>query len=38
MDSLEDMVLGAMVPDGGFLTTEGLREQLADVQAALAEN
>ena len=38
MDSLEDMVLGTMIPDGGFLTTEGLHKQLADVQAALAEN
>ena len=38
MDSLEDMVLGTMVPSGGFLTTESLRKQLADVQAALAEN
>ena len=38
MDSLEDMVLGAMVPAGGFLTTEGLHKQLTDVQAALAEN
>ena len=38
MDGLEEMVLGAMVPAGGFLTTEGLRKQLADVQAALAEN
>ena len=38
MDSLEDMVLGTMVPAGGFLTTEGLRKQLADMQAALAEN
>lgn len=38
MDSLEDMVLGTMVPAGGFLTTEGLRKQLADVQTALVEN
>lgn len=38
MDSLEDMVLGTMVPASGFLTTEGLRKQLADVQAALAKN
>ncbi len=37
MDSLEDMVLGTMVPAGGFLTTEGLHRQLADVQAALVE-
>ena len=35
MDGLEDMVLGTMVPDGGFLTTEGLHKHLADVQAAL---
>lgn len=38
MDGLEDMVLGTTVPDGGFLTTEGLHRQLADVQTALAEN
>ena len=38
MDSLEDMVLGTTVPNGGFLTTEGLHRQLADVQTALAEN
>ena len=35
MDGLEDMVLDTMIPDGGFLTTEGLRKQLTDVQAAL---
>ena len=35
MDGLEDMVLGTTVPDGGFLTTEGLHKQLADVQTAL---
>lgn len=38
MDGLEDMVLGAMVPDGGFLTTEDLRNQLKAAQAALAKN
>lgn len=38
MDGLEDMVLGTMVPDGGFLTTEGLHKQLVDVRTALAEN
>lgn len=38
MDSLEDMVLGTMVPSGGFLTTESLRKQLEDVRAALIEN
>ena len=32
------MVLGTTVPNGGFLTTEGLHRQLADVQTALAEN
>lgn len=35
MDSLEDMVLTGFEPGGGFLTTEGLRKLLEDVQAAL---
>ena len=35
MDSLEDMVLTGFQPSGGFLTTEGLRKLLEDVQTAL---
>lgn len=35
MGGLEDMVLTGFEPSGGFLTTEGLRKLLEDVQAAL---
>lgn len=35
MDSLEDMVLTGFEPSGGFLTTEGLRKLLEDVQITL---
>ena len=37
MDGLEDMVLGAMTPDGGFLTGDNLRNLLETVQAAFQE-
>lgn len=38
MDALEDMVLTGYVPNGGFLTTTDLRDQLERVQAALWDN
>ena len=37
MDGLEDMVLGAMTPDGGFLTSGNLWNLLETVQAAFQE-
>ena len=37
MDGLEDLLLTASTPAGGFLTADGLRSQLEQVQAALRE-